>query len=57
MFFNLKKIEIFYLFFQEYNYLSILNKKKAMNEDKQFRVLLAVTSVVWLILVGVLIII
>lgn len=41
----------------EYKKLSIFVKKKAMNEDKQFRILLAVTSVVWLILVGVLIVI
>ncbi len=35
----------------------ILYKKIAMNEDKQFRLLLAVSSVVWLVLVGFLIII
>lgn len=46
-----------YINLTEYKKLSIFVKKKAMNEDKQFRILLAVTSVVWLILVGVLIVI
>ncbi|SNR94114.1 hypothetical protein SAMN06295967_10196 [Belliella buryatensis] len=30
----------------------IFNKKTAMNEDKQFRLLLAISSVVWLVLIG-----